>query len=171
MGVIILTLIIIQQYSVMSRRVYSSAIIFISLPSAILLLAGAFTVSRRLASPVFVPIDYVNAYRELDRIGGDHNVLTSFRTGNELPAWTDSFVSLGHGSESVPYPYFEKQAELFFSGKSTTSDRQLWIDEYRIRYAILGDRERDDSTSNPRAIIGAREIFSSGNVSLLEIVP
>ncbi len=170
-AVIILVLIIVQQYNGTSRRVFTSAMLIFSLPSTVILLVGAFTASRNLASPVFVPIDYVNTYDELGKIGGSQKVLTIFRTGNELPAWTDSYVSLGLGSESVPYPFFEEQAELFFSGRSTSSDRQSWIDEYQIRYAILGDRERNYIKTQPSKITGAKEIFSSGNVSLLEIVP
>ncbi len=168
---VVLTLLIIQQLSKKTRYYANSAFVLIALPSTLIILVTSITASRTLTSPIFTPVDYVNVYNHLDTLSGKKDVLTFFRTGNELPAWTDANVTLGLGSESVDYIYFEKQAELFYQGKSTTADRTKLIEDFNVRYAILGDRERQAMNQDQTPIPGSKEIFSSGNVSLLEIIP
>ncbi len=169
--VIVLALFIIQKLSKKTQYFANIAFVLIVLPSTLIILITSIGSSRNLASPTFTPVEYVNIYNRLGSLDGEKNVLTIFRTGNELPAWTASNVTLGLGSESVKYDYFENQAELFYRGNSTTVDRTKLIEEFNVRYAILGDRERQAVGQDLMQIPGSKVIFSSGSVSLLEIIP
>jgi len=113
-----------------------------SLPSTLFLLIGGIFTAIRPAMPVFRPVDEVTVFEELGASAhpGDI-VLSSYETGNALPAWAPERVVVGHGPESVGLADLLPKVQRFYSVDADDAERQRLIQELNIRYIFYGPSE------------------------------
>lgn len=111
--------------------------------SSLLLLVGGIRVIVNKGEPVFRLSDEVRAFQMLGDLVEDRSVvLTSFRSGNALPAWIPLRVVVGHGPESVDLNILLPQAEGFFKGTMEKADAIRFLDEQKVQYVWVGQEEK-----------------------------
>ena len=91
--------------------------------------------------PVFRPVDEVTVFEQLGANAhpGDI-VLSSYDTGNALPAWAPVRVVIGHGPESVGLADLLPKVQHFYSVEED-DERQRLIQELDVRYVFYGPSE------------------------------
>jgi hypothetical protein len=169
-GLVILVLMTIQKLPFRLQKFITAILILLSLPSTVLLWISSFNAARTRSTPVFVPTNYVKAYEFLGSTK-QGNILTVFRTGNELPAWQAGTVTLGLGPESVPYAEMQRLADEFYGGDASSEELINLMNQYQIQYAIWGNREKDLYPTGTSNLPFSKEIFANGSVRVLEIKP
>jgi hypothetical protein len=170
-AVLVLLLLIVENMKKSRQKVWIGVLVLITLPSTILLWVTSLSAARNLTNPIFVPRDYVDAYEYLGEQGNDVKVLTLFRTGNELPAWVPVSVTIGLGPESVPYLEMIDLVDQFYSGASTTESRSRLIDEYGVRFGMIGEREITQYPSLKGSMDNSKTIYLNDSVRIVEILP
>ena len=110
----------------------------------VMLVAGNTLVLRWRSEPIYRDAAEIAA---LDWLSGqvepDDVVLTSYETGNYLPARVWARVFVGHGPETVDFDRKKSQVARFFC--STRADdewRRQFLEEYGIDYVFWGPNER-----------------------------
>jgi hypothetical protein len=110
----------------------------------VMLVAGNVLVLRWRSEPIYrdaaeiAALDWLSGRAEPDDV-----VLTSYETGNYLPARVWARVFVGHGPETVEFDQKKSLAARFFS--STRADdewRCQFLKQYGIDYVFFGPNER-----------------------------
>ncbi len=111
--------------------------------TAVLLIAGGARAALNPGLPVFRPADETAAFETMAEVTLPGSVvLTSYATGNALPAWAPLRVVIGHGPESVGLSELEPQVAGFFSTATTDAQRAAFLAEHGVRYIFWGPEER-----------------------------
>lgn len=114
------------------------------LPSSLFLLAGGVRTALKTELPVYVPgaqvaaFEFLAGYAEPDSV-----VLSSFRTGNSLPAWAPVRVVIGHGPESAGLEELLPEIEKFYSPETSNQERISLLDRLAVDYVYWGEYEGD----------------------------
>lgn len=112
------------------------------LPSSLLLYAGSIQTAIHPASPAFLPQDQVESYTWLaENLPEGSVVLTSYRTGNSLPAYAPLRVVVGHGPESVNLDLLLPEVEAFYTG--ALDNPCAWLQEQDVDYVYDGPNEQE----------------------------
>jgi hypothetical protein len=113
-------------------------------PTTAILLLGSLRLAQNPELPAFRPIEEISAFGEF-RAQSQNGVLilTSFQTGNALPAWSPSSVLIGHGPESVGLPDLSSRVYSFYGTVSSDEERINLIQEFGVDYVFLGPAERE----------------------------
>jgi len=112
-------------------------------PSTLLLLIGSISAARIQSSPIFRPISEIQAFEYLaENVLTEAVVLSSYDSGNNLPAWTNHRVVLGHGPETRNRHEVEDEILLFFSPETSDDIREGLINKYNVDYIFWGPSER-----------------------------
>jgi hypothetical protein len=115
-----------------------------SLPSTLFLLIGGLFTAIRPMIPVFRPVDEVTVFEQLEASAHPGDVvLSSYDTGNALPAWAPVRVVVGHGPESVGLADLLPKVQRFYSVEADDDERQRWMMELDIRYVFYGPSEAE----------------------------
>ncbi|HEX7555133.1 MAG TPA: hypothetical protein VF338_00810, partial [Leptolinea sp.] len=102
-------------------------------------LRGAWVVS----TPVYRPTAQVVMFNAIANISQPGDViLSSYDTGNALPAWAPVYVLAGHGPESANLKTILPEVEAFFSGEKDLAWQKSFILRNDIQYIVVGPRER-----------------------------
>jgi hypothetical protein len=121
----------------------SRVVLICSLFSTIILIFGGLRVAMAAEEPVFRPVEEVDAFQELAAIAEPGSVvLTSFETGNAMPAFAPVRVVIGHGPESADLNLLEPQVEAFFQGAMDEDIMKAFLDDSNVDYVWLGPREK-----------------------------
>jgi hypothetical protein len=112
------------------------------LPSTLFLLTGGYLTAIRPAMPVFRPADEVAVFEQLGASAqpGDI-VLSSYETGNALPAWSPVRVVVGHGPESVGLADLLPKVQRFYSVEADDEERQRLVQKLNVSYVFYGPSE------------------------------
>jgi hypothetical protein len=154
------------------RRFHALLIIALSAPTSAILLAGGAGVALRRAEPVFHPADQLAAFDWLARNGKPRQVvLSSFETGNAVPAYTPLVAYIGHGPESVFLAQKQPRVAAFYRRSTSDTDRRALLADGRIAFVVFGPRERALGDFNPDAADYLRWRLSSGEYAIYEVVP
>lgn len=122
----------------------------LTLPSTIILLAGGTAAALHPALPLFRPANEVKAFQFFAEEGrSNSSVLSSYQSGNALPAWAPVFVVAGHGSESLDSRITRQKIKEFFHADSLPGYRHNLFDEYDVDYLFWGPEERSLGAWNP----------------------
>lgn len=123
----------------------------LSLPTSLLLIWGGLNVVRNPSLPAFRPSGEVDAFRWLreNAVPGEV-VLSSFDTGNALPAWAPLYVVIGHGPESADLPYFQQQVRAVYQGTPMEADERAFLMEAGVDWVWWGPEERELGSWEPR---------------------
>ena len=118
-------------------------VLLLVIPSTLLLLAGGILVALHPAEPVVRPANEVVAFESLaHQTSREVVVLSSYKTGNALPAWAPVFVVVGHGPESVGLADLLPRIETFYLTDTPDSERIQLLHEQGVDYVFWGPHER-----------------------------
>jgi hypothetical protein len=135
-----------------TRRAHwaGNVVLLFSLPSAALLLGGGILTALRPGEPAFRPLAEVRAFHWLaDHARPGEAVLSSFATGNALPAWAPVQVVAGHGPESALLAEVLPEIQGYFAGGMTAGDGLQFLSSYHVRFVFLGPEERKLGSLSP----------------------
>ncbi|HVP20819.1 MAG TPA: hypothetical protein VMS73_03055 [Anaerolineaceae bacterium] len=119
------------------------------LPAFLFFIGALFTVLQP-ATPLYAPKNEIDAFSALNEIAVKNDVvLATFRIANDLPAWAPLRTLYGHGPESINASQLKPEIGQFFSAKGSDSDRLRLINEFNIKYVILGPDEHQAGSWQP----------------------
>jgi hypothetical protein len=159
-----------QAASVRRWLIVSVVLVALSLTN-VLLVAGNALVLRRCPASVYRDVAEIVALDWLDQqVEPDDVVLSSYETGNYLPARVWARVFVGHGPETVRFA--EKMALMrrFFDAATDNAWRQDLLQEYSIDYVFWGPAERQVGGFDPQAPAYLREIYQASGYTIFEVV-
>jgi hypothetical protein len=154
------------------QRPFMRYFLYLSLPSTILIFFGGILSTVRQEPPIFRPAGEVASFAFLEITAREGEiVLSSYNTGNALPAWTPLHVVVGHGPESIGLEKLMEGVSAFYS--DTTSDlfREHFLEDLNIRYVFWGPAERDLGNWDPRAADYLENIYTQNGYSVFEVFP
>ncbi len=140
--------------------------LFATLPTSLLLLAGAYATALNTASPqVFYPTAQIETLHWLDwaALPGEV-VLSSHASGNLIPAYTNLRAYLGHGPETLYANRKVEEVAQFFTGTLPDADRRALLD--RVQYVFVGPPEHDLAEGNTSWQAGLRLIHEDGDYAI-----
>ena len=140
-------------------------------PSTLLLLSGGLMAAGRPGQPVFYPSNEVTLFETLgSRARPGEVVLTSFKTGNILPAWAPLRVVIGHGPESANLASLQPQVEAFYQAQTSDAERLELLQTYHVRYVFWGPDERSLGAWNPQDAAYLSLVSQSGEYAVYEVL-
>lgn len=120
-----------------------AALIILLLPSTIMLWAGGVMSAARPALPSFRPAAEVDLFRDVQSLSSPGSiVLSSYETGNALPAWANVRVVIGQGPESANLASLKPQVAAFYYSM-TDSERLAFLQQWDVDYVVYGPNERE----------------------------
>jgi hypothetical protein len=150
--------------------VWKMVVLGLSLPTTLLLLFSAIQVSYRLTLPVFRPGNEIEVFKWLrNEAQTDSVVLSSYGTGNAMPAWAPVKVVVGHGPETAGLRSLLPQVEAFYSGEMELDQQLKFVEEQNIAYVFWGPLERKlgDVDLSQSSILQLK--FEAGEYQLFEV--
>jgi len=70
-------------------------------------------------------------------------VLSSFETGNAMPAWAPITVVIGHGPETANNRLLRSQVQAFYSGQMKQDQQNTFLTTHQVKYVFYGPKERE----------------------------
>ncbi len=111
--------------------------------STITLFAGGLLTVQAKTSPLYQDADEVAMFDILEKSGEPGClVVSSFSTGNALPAWTPMRVVIGHGPESAGLAVLQEQVNQFYNPQADDSWRRDWLAQQGACYVFWGPAEQ-----------------------------
>ena len=119
-------------------------------PSTLFLLIGSISAARIQSRPIFRPNSEIQAFEYLaENVQIEAIILSSYDSGNNLPAWANHRVVLGLGPETSNRYEVEDEILLFFSPETNDDFRDNIINKYNVDYIFWGPSERELGDWNP----------------------
>jgi len=152
-------------------RIFGGAMLCaFSIPTSLLILAGGIGVTRQPAQPVYRPRDEVRAFQEI--VTDDSiipSVVSSFETGNALPAWTNAKVVIGHGPETIDLEINAAEVEAFYANRMDPEHAIDFLRSNKIKYVFLGPSEKKLGEFEPGNAPYYVLLYQSGDYALYEV--
>jgi len=126
------------------RRRLAVAVLLVGLSlTNVLLAAGNCLALRGQPTPIYRDAAEVAALDWLgERIAPDEVVLSSYETGNYLPARARARVFVGHGPETIRFGEKQALVSRFFDAQTGDAWRRYLLEKYGIDYVFWGPEER-----------------------------
>ena len=120
--------------------------------------------------PIFRPTQEVQAFEFLAANANvDDVILSSYNTGNPLPAWAPLRVLVGHGPESANLDELLLHVDAFYKVSTPDSERQALIEEFDIRYIFWGPEERAIGDWDPLQAVYLTTIYKQGEYQIFQV--
>jgi len=125
------------------KKHLARGLIAICLPTSLLLVIAGLRVGLNPSEPAFRPTAEVAAFDWLaDHAPRGSVVLTSFATGNALPAWAPLRVVIGHGPETAGLEQLQPEIEAFFDPAHPDTARRDFLEAHQVAFVFFGPHER-----------------------------
>ena len=129
---------------------YSRIALISIFPTTLFLLLGGINAAVHPGEPAFIKAEEYNAFEFAEsHLYKNDIVLSSFKTGNALPAYAPVLVVIGHGPESVGLSRLSPMVKQFFSGDLSQSEQVAFLSEQQVDYVFWGDSERELGNWDP----------------------
>lgn len=143
-----------------------------ALLTSVMLLLGGFLAAATPARPLFRPTAEVDAFNWLNQHSRPGEiVLSAVETGNVIPAWTHLRTYMGHGPETLNWPFKTARLEHFYRDEMTLSERDAFFSQPcaltfacagSIRYVMFGPLERALAPNDsPKWTAGLTKIYDA----------
>ncbi len=133
-----------------AKRWIIAGITLCSLLSSLILILGGVRQVLVPDVPIFQPAEEVETFKMLARVVEPESViLTSFETGNVMPAYAPVRVVIGHGPESADLSLLEPQVESFYRGAMNEAQKYEFLATWKVDYVWFGPPEEALDTWKP----------------------
>jgi hypothetical protein len=149
------------------RQLLRAAVLGALLPTNLLLLATAFATAVGGAEPAFHPRGLVSTAGWLERNAPGGHVLSSFATGNALPALAYVRTYIGHEAETPDIAARQAAVRRFYQATTPDAERRALLAAGTIDYVVFGPAERALGEPEAGATRGA---FDPAGAAYLEPV-
>jgi hypothetical protein len=154
-------------------------LIVLSMLTSLLLLLGGFLAASNPGRPLFRPAAEVNAFNWLNAHSQPGEItLSAVETGNVLPVWTHMRTFMGHGPETINWPFKTKRLEYFYSDGMNANERDAFFANScalafecagSIRYVLDGPLEQKlMPNDSPQWANGLTKIYDEGGYRIYE---
>ena len=153
------------------RWLFVGVVLFVLSLTNVMLVAGNARVLRFRSAPIYRDGAEIAALDWLEeRIEADDVVLSSYETGNYLPARVWARVFVGHGPETVRFGEKKALMTRFFDATTDDAWRQGLLEEYGIDYVFWGPAERQVGDFDPGAAPCLRAVYDADGYVIFEVV-
>jgi hypothetical protein len=150
--------------------IYGKILLGCLLPTSVIILWGAATRAANPSEPVFLPRDEINAYAFFaETIPRDSIVLSTFGTGNTLPAWAPITVIQGHGPETINRERLGKEIEAFFLSTRGGGDCGNFLHEKQVDFIFWGPQERAEWDWDPDRKSCLVKVYNANEYRVYEV--
>jgi len=144
----------------------------LTVPTSAILLAGGVAAALVSAQPLFHPAGQLAAFDWLsENAEAGKVVLSSFETGNALPAYTPLVAYIGHGPETVFLAQKQPRVAAFYRSSTADADRRRLLAEGRIAFVLFSLHERALGDFDPDTVDYLRWRFTSSDYAIYEVTP
>ncbi|NLE75751.1 MAG: hypothetical protein GX605_03220 [Chloroflexi bacterium] len=156
------------------RRLAIYGLLWLTLPSHLLLLAGPVVQSGGHIAPLYLRREAWAAAEWLAREAAPGSiVLSSPAVGNTLPVYSDVWVYLGHGAITARYDEKLAEAIAFYTGAAQAQAQWAgWLQQQGIAYVYWGPDERalaPGAAAGPGAASYLRLVFAEGETAIYQV--
>ena len=137
--------------------------------SSLFLFAGATFTAAGRAEPVYRPRWEVEALTFLAQDAPGAAVLSSYTTGNLLPAYAPLRAFLGHGAETIELAAKERTVREFFAAGTSDARRLDLLDTYGIAVVYFGPREQAIGGFDPGSTSYLTPVYDRDGVQLYRV--
>ncbi len=156
------------KWQVARRWLIVGVALFVLSATNVLLVVGNCLVLRGRPDAIYRDAAEIAALDWLDeQVEHDDVVLTSYETGNYLPARVGARVFVGHGPETVHFAEKKALMERFFGAAADDAWRQELLEEYDIDYVFWGPAEQRVGRFDPHTAPYLNEIYRTGGYTIL----
>ena len=149
---------------------WSKLVLLLAFPSTLFLLAGSLLIANTPEKPLFRPADEVSAFNFLNEItDGEAIVLSSYETGNPMPAWAPVFVVIGHGPESIFLSELEPRVESFYQSQTPHKERWDLLAEFDVDYVFWGPAEQALGDFIPSSVAYLSSVYQNGDYEIYQV--
>jgi hypothetical protein len=139
--------------------------------TTVFLLLGGIQAGNTPGEPIFRPRAEVLLFESLAAEAEPGAiVLSSYQTGNAMPAWAPVRTVLGHGPESIHLAALMPQVEAFYNLGTSDAARLELIRQFDIRYIWWGPHERELGSWDPSAVPYLQLVEKQGAYMLFKTV-
>jgi hypothetical protein len=152
------------------RRFVTTAIILLTIPSNLLLIANSLIQVSHLAPPIFhegmelEAMDWLAVHTQPSDI-----VFSSYQVGNYIPARAGNRVFLGHGPETIHGQEKENIVKQFFQVQARDAYREEILRRYNVAYLFYGPAERALGDFQPETKPYLEKVFTNGRYKIYEV--
>ncbi|RMF32921.1 MAG: hypothetical protein D6759_07635 [Chloroflexi bacterium] len=140
------------------------------LPSTFLVILGGTALVLQRPAELFQSADERAMLAWLaDHGGGQDVVLSAWRTGNRLPAWTSVRVYVGHPIETLAFDEKEEAVRRFFDPTTPDRWRQEFLRRWQITYVVHGPFERALGGWSPEDAPYLKPAFKQGEYTVYRV--
>jgi hypothetical protein len=158
------------RWRVARRWLIVGVALFVLSATNVLLVAGNCLVLRGRPDAIYRDVAEIAALDWLDgQVEHDEVVLSSYETGNYLPARVGARVFVGHGPETVRFAEKKALMARFFDAVTDDVWRQGLLAEYGIDYVFWGPAERRVGSFDPGAASYLRAIYDADGYAVFEV--
>lgn len=154
-----------------TRLLVLNFLVALTLPSTLYLLLS-FSLAAATQDPrLFLSRDEVEAINWLQQnSNGEDVILSSYPTGNRLPALTGRRVVWGHWNLTLSYENKRREVERFFDSRTPDSERSKFLREYRVSFLYFGPYERALGDFDPTQANYLACVFSQQDVRVYRVI-
>lgn len=140
-----------------------------SVISSIFVISFGFLAILRPGLPVYRRSEEVEAFEYLAAKSKPGDVvLSSYQTGNALPAWANVRVVIGHGPESANLEMLRDIVRRFYSLAGNDQEKLNFIRVNNIKFIFYGPEERSLGGWNPSDQSYLHSVYSSTNYEIFQ---
>jgi hypothetical protein len=147
-----------------------AALAAVMLPSTLLLLLGGWQIALHPAEPAFRPSAETAAFGWLaDHASRGSVVLTSFATGNALPAWAPARVVIGHGPETADLEGLRPMVDAFFAAGTPDAARLMLLEDQQVDFVLFGSGGQAPGAWDPSGSAFLEPVYAGSGYALYAV--
>jgi len=149
------------------KRHLARGVMALCLPTSLLLVVAGLRVGLSPSEPAFRPAAEVAAFDWLAAHAPRGSVvLTSFPTGNALPAWAPLRVVIGHGPETAGLELLRPEIEAFFDPAHPDTARRIFLEAHQVTFVFFGPHERALGAWDPGQAEFLQQVYAASDYAV-----
>jgi hypothetical protein len=154
-----------------SRQTMIVLFILAVLPTNLYLWSWRMIDLRRAEPPFYLSTDEVKTLQWLDANDAESLVVFSgMEVGQYVPALTGHRAFLSHWAQTINFFGKRDAVKIFFDAATPIEQRHAMLEKYDVRYVVYGPEERAFGGFNPADDPLLREVFTTPQVTVFEVV-
>jgi hypothetical protein len=146
-------------------------ILSLAFVATLILYTGSFLTVAKAAEPLYLPADEAAAFNYLARNAAPGQVvLSSYETGNALPAWCPLRVVVGLRTLTAGIATLLPEVERFYQPGASQSERQALLASQGVDYVFWGPHERALGGWDPQSAPFLVRVFEQGEYQVFKVI-
>jgi hypothetical protein len=147
-----------------------SPLLSLSLIATLVLYTGSFLTVAKPAEPLYQPADEAAAFDYLARNAAPGEVvLSSYETGNVLPAWSPLRVVVGLRTLTAGIATLLPEVDRFYQPGTSLAERQALLASQGVDYVFWGPHERALGSWDPQDAPFLVRVFAQGEYEVFKV--